>query len=113
MTFSLNIKTAQDLQAEQAAALMASMIRRVDDLVETTAKGRGYNSAAHMASYVASTVAEWQDEATRFVAWRDQVWLYVIAARAAAESTGRFNSDVFLAGIPAIVWAEDENQTPE
>lgn len=108
MTFSLSIKTAQDLQTEQAAALMASMIRRVDDLVETTAKGRGYNSAAHMASYVASTVAEWQDEATRFVVWRDQVWLYAIAAQATAESTGLFDPNAFLAGIPAIVWAEEE-----
>jgi len=47
----------------------------IDAHVEATAKARDYNSAAHMASYVASTVPAWADEAKAFVAWRDAVWV--------------------------------------
>jgi len=58
----------------------------IDDYVEAAAKLRQYNGAAHLASYVASTVPEWAAEAQGFVAWRDQVWLTVIAEMIAVEA---------------------------
>lgn len=75
MTFALNIKTAQDRQAEAVAALTAQITAAIDGHVESQARALGYNSAAHCASYAASTVQAWADEATAFVAWRDAVWI--------------------------------------
>lgn len=72
---SLTIRTAADLAAERAAALRAEITAAIDAFVETQARRLGYNSAAHCASYVASTVPDWAAEAQAFVAWRDAVWL--------------------------------------
>jgi hypothetical protein len=70
--------TAEAKAAAAQAALLTACQRAVDAHVEAAAKAKGYNSAAHMASYVASTVEAWADEATAFVAWRDAVWLATI-----------------------------------
>lgn len=87
MTFSLTVKTAEERQAEQAAALAAQIIAAIDAHVEAQARSLGYNSAAHCASYVASTVQAWADEAKAFVAWRDAVW------QAAFEMQTRYDKD--------------------
>lgn len=50
----------------------------IDSHVESTARLWGYNGAAHIASYVNSTVVSWKVEASAFIAWRDQVWLKAI-----------------------------------
>ena len=71
--------TAEAKAAAAQAALLTACQRAVDDHVEAAAKAKGYNSAAHMASYVASTVEAWAAEATAFVAWRDAVWVAAIA----------------------------------
>lgn len=51
----------------------------VDAHVETTAQAWGYNSAAHLGTYVASTVPQWAAEARAFIGWRDAVWLAVVS----------------------------------
>ena len=62
--------------------------RAIDTHVETTARVAGYNSAAHLASYINSSVLLWADQANVFIAWRDEVWLNVYATMQMAQMTG-------------------------
>lgn len=103
---SLILRTAADLAAERAAALRAEITAAIDAFVETQARRLGYNSAAHCASYVASTVPDWAAEAQAFVAWRDAVWLAAFTHAAAVE-TGEAPAtlDAALAALP--VWGAD------
>lgn len=76
--------------------------RAIDAHVEATAQSRQYNSAAHMASYVASTVPEWAAEAEAFVAWRDQVW--VTAIHFLATVTEAPTIEAVIEALPQIEW---------
>ena len=84
----LTIKTAADLQAKAIERHKASITSAVDEHVEAQARALQYNSAAHLAGYRDSTVPQWRDEAQAFIAWRDQVWLDVLALLTQAEETG-------------------------
>ena len=86
MTFSLTIKTQDDLQAEALAELQVRIVASVDAHVENQAKSMGYNSAAALAGYRDSTVAAWASESQVFLAWRDAVWLAVYDQQSAHES---------------------------
>ncbi|MFN4100110.1 MAG: hypothetical protein ACK4GT_10070 [Pararhodobacter sp.] len=79
MSFSLTIRTARDLAEEAQVALQARIAAAIDARVEGQARELGYNSAAHLAGYAASTVPDWAAEARAFIAWRDQVWQVVFA----------------------------------
>lgn len=96
---------AKDLAA--AAALQESCQQAVDAHVEATARSKGYNGAAHMASYTASTVVAWAAEAQAFVAWRDAVWLRAIAlledVRSGQAAVPASPDDV-VALLPAPQW---------
>ena len=107
MTFSLTIKTAEDLAGEAQAAAQAQLVAMIDAHVEAQAKALGYNSAAHLAGYKDSTVAAWSAEASAFIAWRDQVWLaaYTLQAEHAAAQTMPAPADV-MAALP--VWGDVE-----
>jgi len=81
----------------------------VDAHVDATAQSKGYNSAAHCASYVASTHAPWAAEATAFVAWRDQVWLFVFQQLALVEAgtiPAPTSPQELIDTLPAIQWPE-------
>ena len=82
------IKSAAEVQAEAADAHKRHVTRAIDAHVEAQAHALQYNGAAHLASYVASSVPEWSSEAQAFVAWRDQVWQEAIAMLADAEASG-------------------------
>ena len=73
---------------EAQARAKASITRAIDRHVDAQAVAMQYNSAAHLASYVASSVPEWQAEAQAFVAWRDQVWTTALDLLADAEASG-------------------------
>ena len=88
MSFALTIRTAEDRKAQALADHAAAVAALVDARVEGQARALGYNSAAHLASYTASSVPDWAAEARAFVAWRDAVWLAVFEARARAEAEG-------------------------
>lgn len=101
MTLQLNIKTAEQLQAEAMAAHQASVTRVIDQHVEAQAKAMEYNNAATLASYASSTKPEWATEAQAFVAWRDAVWDAAIAMQAAAVASGEVPSvDDVIAALP-------------
>ena len=80
----------------------------IDAAVEAVARGRGYNGAAHMASYVASTVPKWAAEAEAFVAWRDAVWVWALGEleRVQAGEIAAPTIDDLIAAMPAIQWPE-------
>jgi len=86
MRFALDIKTADDKAAERYEANKAAIVAAISAEIENTAQGRGYNDAASLASYVASTNTTWQAEAQAFVAWRDQVWQEAYARLAEVEA---------------------------
>jgi hypothetical protein len=86
--------------------LLAEFTAAIDAHVESTARAKQYNSAAHLASYVASTVPTWAAEAEAFVAWRDQVWLFALAELAAIQAGDKPvpTIAVLVASLPEIEW---------
>lgn len=104
MTFTLQIKTADDLAAEAVAVAKANITSQIDAHVEAQAKSMGYNSAAACAGYKNSTIPEWAAEAKAFIAWRDAVWIAVFKAQAQAE-VSKTLPDVadILAALPEYV----------
>lgn len=86
--------------------LLASFTAAIDGHVETTARAKGYNGAAHLASYAASTVPAWAAEATAFISWRDAVWVHGIGLLAEIEAgTATIPTpDDVIAALPEIVW---------
>ena len=97
----LTIKTAADLAGEAQARTKVSITRAIDRYVEEQARALEYNSAAHLASYAASTVPEWQAEAQAFVAWRDSVWVTALDILADAEASGEVPSaEDVIAALP-------------
>lgn len=80
----------------------------IDAHVEAVARGRSYNSAAHMASYVVSTVPQWAAEAAAFVSWRDDAWLiaFDLLRRVQAGEMPAPTVAELVAGLPAPNWPE-------
>jgi len=101
MTFSLSIRTAEDLTAQAAATARARLVTLIDQHIEARAQTLGYNSAAHLAGYAASTVPDWAAEAQRFIAWRDAAWqaVFALQIRHAAAQTVPDDAEV-LAALP-------------
>lgn len=98
--------TAGEKAARAAAARKALLVSAIDAKVEEVARDRGYNSAATLASYVASTNETWAAEAAAFVAWRDRVWHDAYACLADVEAGTRAvpNVSEALAMMPQIAW---------
>jgi uncharacterized membrane protein YgcG len=80
--------------------------RAVQEHVDATARGRGYDSGVSLASYAGSAVATWAAEAAAFVGWRDAVWVYVYAQLAAVQAEEREQPTVaeLIAELPVIAW---------
>jgi hypothetical protein len=75
VTFSLKIKTAEELAAEQAAALVAHASRLIQARLDATAQERGYFDALACVSYRGDEEEPvWAAEAEAFHRWRSQVW---------------------------------------
>lgn len=74
--------------------------------VDATARARGYNGPATLASYIASTVPAWAQEAQTFVAWRDAVWIYAYGELAKVQSGERVQPTIsaLVEELPSIVW---------
>lgn len=74
--------------------------------VEGVAISHSYSSAVSLATYAASAVPLWKAEADAFVAWRDQVWVYVLGELDKVQNGERKPPplDVLIAELPAMVW---------
>ena len=93
--------TAEAKQADAVAAHKTRVTRAIDVHIDAQARALQYNSAAHLAGYATSTVAEWAAEAQAFVAWRDACWLAALALLAQAEGGGEAPSvEDVLAALP-------------
>jgi hypothetical protein len=95
------------IRTPDPAELIDTYRRAVQAHVDTTAASRGYNDAAALAGYVNSTVPVWRDEAETFVAWRDQVWLFVFETLSQIQSGDMEppESPAALIGwLPQIEW---------
>ena len=86
--------------------MKASVSSAVTSLVESKAVDRGYQSGISLCTYVNSTNAAWQLEATTFIAWRDSVWIYCEQELTKYENNLRaiVSVEEFLAELPALVW---------
>ena len=108
MTIDFTQVVTAEVKAQVAQAAFVEGIRQaVDAHVEATAKGKGYNGAAHCASYAQSTVPDWAAEAAAFIAWRDAVWLAVfsrLAAVMAGQEAPPADAAAVVADLPAMVW---------
>jgi hypothetical protein len=103
------VVTAEQKQAEAQVSLVARMRSAVDRHVDATAQARGYNSAAHCATYVNSTVPAWAKEAQTFVAWRDAVWVTVFQMLAMVQA-GKIPPpslpNEIITELPEIEWPD-------
>lgn len=74
--------------------------------IDATAQERQYDGGHTCATYVDSTNPTWADEASAFVAWRDQVWGYAFAELKKVENGQRQQPSIeaFIAELPPIEW---------
>ena len=105
------IKTKAEQEAEyqekQAKALMDSYSAAVQNLLDSTAKEKGYDSIISMTSYANSSNAKWAGEATAAITWRDACWNESLVQMGTYLATGKLPSKGdFLAAMPTPVWPE-------
>jgi hypothetical protein len=87
MTFSLKIRTAEELAGEQAAALVAQASRLIQARIDAAAQERGYSDALACVSYRGDAEEPvWAAEADAFHRWRTQVWRIAHALLAEVQS---------------------------
>ncbi|EJC75573.1 hypothetical protein Rleg10DRAFT_5793 [Rhizobium leguminosarum bv. trifolii WSM2012] len=102
--------TAEDIAQYQADATVAPKVEdyqsAIQAMVDQRARDKLFNDGVTMASYIASTVKPWADQAQAFVAWRDSVWQhsYLELAKVQAGEREQPTIDQFLAELPEIVW---------
>ncbi len=77
--------------------------RAVQSHIDAAARARLYSDGTSLASYVASTNAEWAAEAAAFVAWRDAVWAQVYALWADPPEVPPTIAEL-ISTLPDIVW---------
>lgn len=74
--------------------------------VDSVAQQKQYENAVSCASYINSSVVQWKNEATTFIAWRDSIYNYAIAQQTLMQSGKRTipTFDEFKTELPVIVW---------
>jgi len=78
----------------------------IQNHIDNTARSRQFRDGVAMASYAASTNAQWAAEAQTLIAWRDAVWAHAYAELAKVQAGEREQPpiDQLLAELPAINW---------
>lgn len=111
----INIKTAEDLQAEAYAAKVKAMENIIDDLVDDTAKEKGYGTktmspTAACIAYAGYT-NPYQAEAIAFGQWKASIWPIVFqiqmdyeAAVLLDPATPEPTLESIMAALPVMVW---------
>jgi hypothetical protein len=66
---------ATEPPAPTLADAVAALSADVQAWLDATAQANGYDSIASCISYRGSSVAQWDADASRALAWRDAVWL--------------------------------------
>jgi len=72
--------------------------------IDDYAKTKNYADGVSFASYKDSTIGAWSTEATKFIAWRDQVWYYAYTELAKVQNGVRPQPSIemFLLELPQI-----------
>lgn len=85
-------------ESDYAAAIQAH--------IDIVARSKSYADGFALASYVSSTIPAWAAEATTFVEWRDQVWVYAYTELAKVQSGQRPQPTIaeLVSELPQIVW---------
>lgn len=88
------------------ADIILAFTKAVDAHVELTARNKGYNNAAALASYVESTVPLWKEESLTFISWRDKVWVQALNSLELIQggATPPNSPEDFIKSLPSIVW---------
>lgn len=90
-----------DMKAEQANREAAALLyETVQEHLDGEASARGYRDGATLASYAGSAVEKWRAEATAFIAWRDNTWLFVQKAAAKMPPDPKR----VIAALPLMEW---------
>lgn len=86
--------------------LRGQYTQAAQELLDATARTRGYDGILSLCSYATSENAPFKAEALAGVKWRDAVWLegYTILAQVQAGSMAPPSLPEFLAMLPAISW---------
>jgi len=90
--------------APTAAQLIATFEAAVQSYLDAFAATWNYESILSAASYAASTVTQFKNEALALLAWRDQVWQACYAAEAAIQAGTQAmpaNPAAFVATLPS------------
>ncbi len=84
-----------------ALSTMEIFEAEIQAMVDATARQKQFRDGVTLASYVASTNAEWAAQAQTFIAWRDQVWAYCYAELAKVQAGERAQPTIseFLAEL--------------
>ena len=80
----------------------------IQSYIDSKAKEKQYENGATFASYVNSTIPQWANDASAFVKWRDDVWLYSFSELDKVQSGLRDQPAVedFLKELPGLEWAD-------
>lgn len=79
----------------------------IEEVLNSKAKEKMYQSATSIATYTASTNPVWKAEADAFVAWRDAVYVYGLNILSQVQSGGEEPSiPDMIAGMPTLTWPE-------
>lgn len=94
-------------KAEQERAMAGEHIRlAIREHIDQTARSRGYDNGAALASYIASTNPEWVAEAQAFIIWRDAAWLsaQTVLDKIASGLPETSSQENIIAALPPIDW---------
>ena len=96
----------EDLPDLSSAATLQDYELAVQAVIDETARSRRYKHGDAFASYFNSTVGPWKEEASAFIAWRDNVWQYAYTELSKVQGGAREQPTVedFLLELPEIVW---------
>ncbi len=114
MSFSLTIRTAEELAAEQALALVAQASLLIQAHIDATAQERGYFDALACVSYRGDAEEPvWAAEAEAFHRWRTRVWRIAHALLAEVEtgaaSPPADEAELFSRlNLPPMIWPSGE-----
>lgn len=82
------------------------IINAVQELLDNTAKSRGYDGVVSLCTYANSTIPKFKAEGQAGVDWRDQCWAkcYEIMGEVQAGTRSIPTPDQVLLELPSILW---------